>query len=144
MTLFFGCDHAGLELKQKLIKEAQLLGWDVQDLGVHVADPVDYPDVARLVVDQVLKNSDQDFGCLICGTGIGMSIAANRFKGIRAAVCNDSELSAQLGRAHNNANILCLGARIVTEETALACLRVFLATPFEGGRHIARIAKLDL
>lgn len=144
MTIFFGCDHAGIELKKKLIKEAQDLGWDVQDMGVHTSDPIDYPDVARVVVDQVLKNPAHDYGCLICGTGIGMSIAANRFKGIRAAVCNDSELSAQLGRAHNNANILCLGARIVTQETALSCLKIFLTTPFDGGRHIPRIQKLDL
>lgn len=134
------CDRAGIKLKnfliQQLNKEVEFL-----DLGTDSNEPVDYPDFAKKVVKNIL-NGISDFGVLICGTGIGMSIAANRYKGIRAGLCHNS-LEARLTREHNNANILCLGARIIGEECALENLKVFLNTEFASGRHLRRIEKLD-
>lgn len=134
------CDRAGLELKQFLIqsleKEVEFI-----DLGTNTTDPVDYPDFAKKVAVSVL-NGEVECGVLICGTGIGMSMAANRYIGIRAGLCHNS-LEARLTREHNDANILCMGARMIGNECALENLKVFLNTEFVGGRHLRRIKKLD-
>lgn len=137
------CDRAGLELKKFLIQEINKENNDIEfiDLGTNTNDPVDYPDYAQKVAKSIL-NKESDFGVLICGTGIGMSIAANKYKGIRAGLCHNS-LEARLTREHNNANILCLGARIIGNECALENLKVFLKTEFSGGRHLRRIEKID-
>lgn len=134
------CDRAGIGLKEFLIQE---MNNEIEfiDLGTNTDDPVDYPDYAKKVVNEVL-NKTVDFGVLICGTGIGMSIAANRFKRIRAGLCHNS-LEARLTREHNDANILCMGARIIGKECALENLKVFVNTEFAGGRHLRRIEKLD-
>ena len=133
-------DRAGLELKTYIIDE--LKGqYDFDDLGTNNQDPVDYPDYAIKVVDKILSGHSE-FGILICGTGIGMSIAANRHKGIRAGLCHNS-LEARLTREHNDANILCLGGRMIGKECALENVKVFLTTNFAGGRHTNRIKKLD-
>ncbi|MDR1495267.1 MAG: ribose 5-phosphate isomerase B [Rickettsiales bacterium] len=135
-------DAAGLELKNFLINfSGEFIGFNFIDLGVDGSSQVDYPDYAKKVTERILRG-EADFGVLICGTGVGMSIAANRFKGIRAGLCHNS-LEAKLIREHNNANILCLGARIIGKECALENLKVFLATSFAGGRHLGRIQKLD-
>lgn len=133
-------DRAGLELKTYIINELKEQ-YDFDDLGTNNQDPVDYPDYAIKVVDKILSGHSE-FGILICGTGIGMSIAANRHKGIRAGLCHNS-LEARLTREHNDANILCLGGRMIGKECALENVKVFLTTNFTGGRHTNRIKKLD-
>ena len=135
-------DHAGFKLKQCLIHELHEMALRVDDLGTHHETSVDYPDFAIKVVEKILRG-EVDRGILICGTGIGMSIASNRHKGIRAAVCLDGAPSAALARAHNNANILCLGARLMTPSQAIEALKAFIFTPFEEGRHIRRLEKCD-
>ncbi len=138
----FGCDHAGHSLKAAIVEILQARGFKVLDFGTSSADLVDYPDFASRVCESIL-NQQAVQGVLICGTGIGMSIAANRYKGIRAALCTSVQ-QTELARRHNDANVLCLGARITDNETAIACLTTFLSTPFEGERHAVRIAKLDV
>ena len=133
-------DRAGLELKTYIINELKEQ-YDFDDLGTNNQDPVDYLDYAIKVVDKILSGHSE-FGILICGTGIGMSIAANRRKGIRAGLCHNS-LEARLTREHNDANILCLGGRMIGKECALENVKVFLTTNFAGGRHTNRIKKLD-
>ncbi|MBI3504742.1 MAG: ribose 5-phosphate isomerase B [Proteobacteria bacterium] len=133
-------DHVGYELKALLVKDLADAGIPVVDLGTNSADSVDYPDYAdRLAA--ALKDGRATRGILVCGTGIGISIAANRHRHIRAALCHD-ETTARLGREHNDANVLALGARVIGPEVARACLKVFLSTPFGGGRHEKRVAKL--
>ncbi|WP_198372709.1 ribose 5-phosphate isomerase B [Roseomonas rosulenta] len=134
-------DHAGLPLKLALKAALEAEGHTVIDLGTHGAESVDYPDYAAKVARAVAAGQ-APFGVLVCGSGIGMAIAANRHTGIRAAVLHDST-EARLTRAHNDANIACFGARTIGVETALDALRTFLATPFEGGRHQRRVDKLD-
>lgn len=133
-------DHAGLDLKVALAKELAAMGYDVLDLGTHTPDSVDYPDYAAALAAAV-KDGRARRGVLICGTGIGISIAANRHPGIRAAPCHDTT-TARLARQHNDANVLALGGRLLGIEVARDCLRAFLDTPFEGGRHVRRVAKL--
>jgi ribose 5-phosphate isomerase B len=133
-------DHAGFELKALLAAALEALGHAVLDLGTHDREAVDYPDVAAVLV-RALADGRAPLGVLMCGTGLGMSIAANRHPAIRAALCHDG-LTARLARQHNDANVLVLGARVIGPETAKDCLRIFLSTPFEGGRHARRIAKL--
>lgn len=133
-------DRAGLELKTYIINELKEQ-YDFDDLGTNNQDPVDYPDYAIKVVDKILSGHSE-FGILICGTGIGMSIAANKHKGIRAGLCHNS-LEARLTREHNDANILCLGGRMIGKECAVENVKVFLTTNFAGGRHTNRIKKLD-
>ena len=133
-------DRAGLELKTYIINELKEQ-YDFDNLGTNNQDPVDYPDYAIKVVDKILSGHSE-FGILICGTGIGMSIAANRRKGIRAGLCHNS-LEARLTREHNDANILCLGGRMIGKECAVENVKVFLTTNFAGGRHTNRIKKLD-
>lgn len=136
-----GADHGGFELKQ------QLLGWlrewsvEVIDTGTNGLQSVDYPDFAGRVVEQV-RSGRARLGVLVCGTGIGMSIAANRHRGIRAALCHSS-YTARMARAHNDANVLCLGGRVSGPGEAREILRVFLQTDFSGGRHERRLAKID-
>jgi len=136
-----GCDHAGLELKNIISDFLKSNNYVVNDFGTNDADSVDYPDFAQNVAKSII-NSESDFGILVCGTGIGISIAANRFSEIRAANCCTVEM-AELSRQHNNANIIALGARIIDKETALDCVKAFLTTDFEGGRHQRRIDKMS-
>ncbi len=134
-------DHAGVALKQLLLPEIVACGFTPLDLGTNQPDsPVDYPDYGYLVADAVLHGR-ATWGIAICGSGIGISIAANRRAGARAALCH-SGLEAQLARQHNDANILCLGARLIGEAEAKECVRRFLTTEFEGGRHARRVEKL--
>ena len=134
-------DHAGFHLKQQLIDELREMGMAVTDLGTGDGQTsVDYPDFAQGLA-AALRDGPEERGVLICGTGLGISIAANRHPWVRAAVCHD-ETTARLSREHNDANVLVLGARIVGIEVAKGCLRTFLETPFEGGRHQRRIDKM--
>ncbi len=139
-SIAIASDHAGYDLKTILAEELGSLGYEVVDLGTDGRDSVDYPDFAKALIKAV--NEDRaDLGVLVCGTGIGISIAANRHPGIRAALCHN-ETTARLARAHNDANVLALGARIVGIEVAKDCLKAFLTTEFAGGRHAGRVAKL--
>ncbi len=141
-TVAIANDHAGVELKALLVKDLEALGLRVLDLGANTAESVDYPDFAVRVVEAIV-NGAADRGVLICGTGIGMGMAANRTRGIRAAVCHDA-VSARLAREHNDANVLALGARTLGPEVARDCLKVFLSTAFDGGpRHVRRLQKLQ-
>lgn len=135
-----GSDHAGFELKEFLAPELKALGYEVTDHGCHSTGSCDYPQFALPVCEAVKDR--KSLGILICGTGIGMSLAANRHPGIRAALCT-CEIMARLARRHNDANILCLGARIIGRELAVAIMAAFLGTPFEGGRHQRRVDMLD-
>jgi ribose 5-phosphate isomerase B len=135
-----GSDHAGYDMKEALIGELRALGRDILDLGCDGSASVDYPDFGKAVAEAI-ADGRADRGVVVCGTGIGISIAANRNTRVRAALCHD-ETSARLAREHNNANVLALGARLIGSEVAKACLRVFLETEFAGGRHAARVAKL--
>ena len=134
-------DHAGVSLKATLRAELEAMGHQVVDLGPEGDGSVDYPDYAQALA-RAIESGDADRGVLICGSGIGMSIAVNRNRAVRGALCHDAE-EARLARAHNDANVLALGARRVSEETARRCLQAFLDTEFEGGRHQARVAKLS-
>lgn len=136
----FAADHAGYDLKQALIRDFEAEGGKALDLGTHSAASVDYPDMAEALARCVAEGR-ADRGVIVCGTGIGIAIAANRHRHIRAAVCHDVT-SARLTRLHNDANVLALGARLIGSEVAKDCLRVFLETEFEGGRHARRVAKL--
>jgi ribose 5-phosphate isomerase B len=138
--IIIACDRAGVGMKNFLMEQLGTV-YEFADFGTNGAEPVDYPDYAQMVAKAILNN-EGDFGVLICGTGIGMSMAANRFKGIRAALCHNS-LEAKLTREHNNANILCMGARIIANEMALENVRVFCETEFLGERHLNRVMKLD-
>lgn len=141
-TIAVGCDHAGFALKQELIQHLKERGFETTDYGTYSEESCDYPDYAKKVADAIVQGRAQT-GLLVCGTGIGMSIAANKVKGIRAAVLSD-EFSARATREHNDANILCLGARVVDRETAVKLLDIFLDTPFSNGEnHVRRISKLD-
>lgn len=139
-ALAIAADHAGVLLKAELVAELKKLGHEVLDLGVDSPTSVDYPDYATRVTDLVVKGTPA-LGILVCGTGIGMSIAANKVHGIRAAVCR-TEFEARATRQHNDANVLCLGQRVTGGGVALEIAKVFLATSFEGGRHQARIDKV--
>jgi len=140
-TLVVGSDHAGLELKRELSGVAAELGYEVVDLGTHTSDSTDYPDYAHQVASAVGRG--EGLGLLVCGTGVGMSMAANRHRGIRAALCGDV-YSASMAREHNDANVLCIGARVVGAGLATQILKAFLSTSFEGGRHERRVNKIDL
>lgn len=135
-----GCDHRGFALKQAIVSLLQNSGHRHQDFGCYNTDPVDYPDIAQKVGEAVASgNFDQ--GILICNTGIGISIAANKIKGIRAALCCDV-FAAQRARQHNDANVLCLRGENIDTESALEIVKTFLATDFEGGRHVQRVNKI--
>jgi ribose 5-phosphate isomerase B len=139
-VIAFGCDHAGLNLKNELMEAAKSFGYPALDCGTRTPDSVDYPDFANKVVD-ALKTDQAIMGVLVCGTGIGMGMAANRHSDIRAAVCH-TELEARVAREHNNANILCLGGRILGTDQAKSCLAAFLSAHFTNGRHTPRIIKM--
>ncbi len=141
MKIAVGCDHGGYELKNLII--SYLVGEKVEvvDTGCYSEDSVDYPDFANKVCQNV-RSGEYDFGILICGTGIGMSIAANRYREIRAALCHEA-FTARMSREHNNANILCIGGRVIGTEVALDIVRVWIHTQFAGGRHQRRLDLLS-
>lgn len=134
-------DHGGYDLKRLLVVELRTLGFEVLDLGTNGPDSVDYPDFADALAASIRDGRAQS-GILVCGTGIGISIAANRHREIRAALCHD-DTTARLARQHNDANVLVLGGRLLGPETAKDCVKTFFSTSFEGGRHARRIAKFS-
>ncbi|PLV56120.1 ribose 5-phosphate isomerase B [Thermotoga sp. SG1] len=141
MKIAIASDHAAFELKEKVKNYLLNKGIEVLDHGTHSEESVDYPDYAKKVVQSVLSN-EVDYGILLCGTGLGMSIAANRYRGIRAALCLFPDM-ARLARSHNNANVLVLPGRLIGSELAFWIVDTFLSTPFDGGRHERRIRKID-
>ncbi|MGL5357275.1 MAG: ribose 5-phosphate isomerase B [Cetobacterium sp.] len=142
MKIALGADHGGFALKEIIKNHLEAKGFEVLDKGSYSTDSVDYPTFAKSVAKSILE-AEADFGILICGTGIGISIAANRFKGIRAALCSNTTM-AKLTRQHNDANILALGARMTGDILALEIVDQFLETEFEGGRHLTRIDAIEL
>lgn len=140
MKIAIACDHGGFELKERISEFLKNSGYDVKDMGCYDADSVNYPDYA-FPLSEAVSRGEYDRGILICGTGIGMSICANKVKGIRCALCSEP-VSASLTRRHNDANVLAMGARIIGTELAKEIVRVFLTTDFEGGRHEARVNKI--
>lgn len=138
--VLIGSDHGGFNLKNEIITHLQERGIEVQDFGCYTEEPCDYPVVAKAVSKAVLANEGK--GILVCGTGIGMSIAANKYKGIRASLCSDT-FSARMTRMHNNSNILCLGERVVGKGLAVDIVDTWLKTDFEGGRHSRRVDMLE-
>ena len=141
MKVAFACDHAGFALKEAVIAHLKEMGHDVVDFGCYTPERVDYP-VQGEKAARAVASGECALGVLICGTGIGISLAANRVHGIRAAVCSES-YSAELTRRHNDANMIAFGARVVGEGTACAILDAFFGAKFEGGRHAQRVAMLD-
>jgi ribose 5-phosphate isomerase B len=135
-------DHAGVELKRALCEVILASGREVRDLGPADTTSVDYPDFAHRVADAVLSG-EAAMGVLICGTGIGMSLSANRHPGVRAALCHDA-FTAEMARRHNNANVLCVGARVTGLGVAEQIVRIFLDTPFAGGRHQRRVERIEI
>lgn len=140
MIIGIGCDHGGVELKEAVIELLKEMNHEVKDYGTHDHNSCDYPDYAQKVAEAVASGECEQ-GILICGTGLGMSIAANKVNGVRA-VCVSDTFSARMGRSHNNANILCLGARVVGPGLALDLVRAYLESSFDGGRHTGRVEKI--
>ena len=140
MRIAVGSDHRGLELRAKLIAYLQELGQEVVDLGTHDPQPVDYPDIAAQVGYKVARG-EVDRGILVCGTGVGMCIAANKIPGVRAAPCHD-DITAEISRRHNDLNVLCLSGDLLGEKLADRLVEIWLKTPFEGGRHARRNQKI--
>lgn len=140
MRIAVGCDHGGFNLKTEIVKHLTSKGIEVKDFGIHKIESCDYPDIAIQVAESV-ASKEFEYGILVCGTGIGISIAANKVPGIRAALCSDT-FSAHATREHNNANILALGERTVGMGLALDIVDTFLNAEFEGGRHQTRIDKI--
>ena len=140
-TIAIASDHAGVDLKSILKEDLAALGFEVLDLGTQDEQSVDYPDMADALANAI-DGQHVSRGVAICGSGIGISMAANRHRHVRAALCHDA-LSAKLAREHNDANVLAMGARLIGTETARDCLRTFLNTPFEGGRHQRRVDKMS-
>jgi ribose 5-phosphate isomerase B len=136
-NVLVGSDHAGFGLKELVKKHLAWLGFQAEDVGCFSEASCDYPIFARDLCEKIQENPEKK-GVLICGTGLGMSMAANRFKGVRAALCAN-EYHARMSRAHNDSNVLCLGARVLGQDLALSILEVWLATEFEGGRHQGRV-----
>ncbi|MCA9680426.1 MAG: ribose 5-phosphate isomerase B [Kofleriaceae bacterium] len=145
MRWFAGSDHAAVPLRRQLVALLRALGDEVEDLGTDGEASVDYPDYGAMVGREVAaaraRHEDDVFGLVLCGTGIGISIAANKVPGVRCALCHEA-FTAQMSRAHNDANVVALGARVVGSGVAETIVRVFRATPFEGGRHANRVAKI--
>ena len=137
MKIAIGCDHGGLEHKNAIADDLKLKGYEVCDFGIYEQASVDYPLIATKVCQSILQK-ECELGILVCGTGIGMSIAANKHKGIRAAACSE-HFSAKFTRLHNNSNVLCLGGRVIGVGTAIELANLFVTTEFEGGRHQKRI-----
>lgn len=140
MKIAIGSDHAGFGLKEDLLKLLNNLKMDVTDCGTNAAESVDYPDFGRKV-SELVSSGRVERGILICGTGIGMSMVANKFPNVRAALCNDL-FTAKMSRLHNDANVLVLGGRIIGRDLAAEIVKVWLTTPFEGERHLKRIDKI--
>ena len=141
MKIIIGNDHAGVEFKNTIMKHLEEQGHEVVNVGTDTLDSVDYPDIAKSVAEKVLAE-EGNLGVIICGTGIGISIACNKVKGIRAGLCSES-FSAKMTRRHNNANVLCLGARVTGIELAKDIVKTFIEEDFEGGRHQKRIDLLE-
>ncbi len=141
MKIAVGSDHGGFEFKKMIIDFLSSQGVEVDDVGCYSTDSVDYPDFADQVCIRV-RNKECDRGILVCGTGIGMSISANRHRDIRAALCHEA-FTARMSREHNNANVLCLGGRVIGPEIALDIVRTWVETEFTGGRHQRRLDKLS-
>ena len=141
MKIAIASDHGGFELKEQIKEHFSSLGTTLHDLGTHSADSCDYPDIAHKMVPTIL-NKQADLGILICGTGVGISIAANRFQGIRAAILYD-DFTAEMAKKHNDANIMVFGGRTMKAEDVIHRINIFLNTEFEGGRHSKRLAKIE-
>ena len=138
--VFLASDHAGFELKNELKEAIKWLGYEVVDLGTNDKNSVDYPDYAHLLASKLEPNC---YGVLVCGTGIGISIAANRHENVRCALCHD-EFTARLAREHNDANVIAFGARVIGAGVAISAVEAFLKTEFAGGRHERRVKKIEL
>ena len=141
MKIAVAADHAGFEAKDTIVSQLHELGHEVEDLGVNGPDSVDYPEYAHVVAEKVAAGQ-AELGILVCGSGIGMSIAANKVPGVRAALCG-GEYAARMSRRHNDANVLCIGARVTGADLIESMVRLFVATPFEGGRHKVRVDKME-
>lgn len=141
MRIAVGADHAGVHLKDALAEHLRAIGHAVSDVGTHGDERVDYPDFGA-AVGRLIASGECERGVLVCGSGIGICMAANKIHGVRAGVAYDNT-SAELMRAHNDAQVICFGARLTSPETAIAALDVFLATEFEGGRHQGRVDRLN-
>ena len=140
MKIAIGCDHGALALKESVKKVLAELGTEVDDIGAYTEDSVDYPDIAEKVCEKVVSGAAER-GVVLCGTGIGISMAANKIKGIRCALCGEA-YSARMARAHNDANVLALGGRVLGPELAGDVVRTFFTQDFEGGRHARRVGKI--
>ena len=140
VKIVVGSDHAGFELKQNIIEHLSDRNMNYVDFGTSCLDSVDYPDYAKKVAEEV-NSKDLIMGILVCGSGQGMAMTANRFKNVRAAICHNSDV-AKVTRQHNDANVLCLGSRFIDISEAIKCVDVFLSTDFEGERHLKRINKI--
>lgn len=138
--IIIGCDHGGLELKNEIIKHLTERGIECTDVGTYSYESCNYPDYAHILCTRI-QSGEFEMGILVCGTGIGMSMAANKHKGIRAACCSDT-FSARMTRMHNNANVLCLGGRVIGAGLACDMADLFIDTDFEGGRHTTRVDML--
>lgn len=141
MKISIAADHGGFSLKASIVKTLQDAGYEVKDFGTFSTESVDYPDYAKMVGNSV-RHAESDIGILICITGIGMSIAANKMIGIRAGLCHNED-SAALARRHNNANVLCMGGKYISPELGGKMAKIFAETQFEGGRHERRVQKFD-
>ena len=139
--IVLACDHGGLDIKNAIIEDLKNKGIEYIDLGTNTTDSVDYPVYAKALCKEITEGRCEK-GILCCGTGIGMSIAANKVKGIRAAVLSDA-FSAEMTRRHNNSNVLCLGGRVIDSDKAVELANIFLTTEYEGGRHDKRVAMLE-
>jgi len=140
MRIAVGTDHRGYSIRSKVIELVKRLGHDVEDVGTYSGDAVDYPDIAAAVARKV-SHGEADRGILVCGTGMGMAIAANKFHGVRAAPCHD-DLTAEMSRRHNDSNVLCLSADLLGQRLIDRMVELWLSTPFEGGRHARRVEKI--
>lgn len=140
MRIAVGSDHRGFDVRAKLVELVQRLGHEVVDVGTFTGEAVDYPDIAAQVAGKVSRH-EVDRGILICGTGLGMCIAANKFLGVRATPCHD-DLTAEMSRRHNDSNVLCLSADLLGERIIDRIIETWLSTPFEGGRHARRVEKI--
>ena len=139
--VIIGCDHAAFQLKDKVKADLEKLGFKVEDIGTHGPESVNYTDYGMKVAEAV-STGKNDRGILLCGTGLGMSMIANKYKNVRAALCSE-EFSTRMSRLHNDSNILVMGARVIGESLALSLVKAWLETPFEGGRHLTRIEMFD-
>jgi ribose 5-phosphate isomerase B len=140
MRIAIGTDHRGFSLRAKLVDLLHQLGHEVVDIGTYSPDAIDYPDIAAQVADKVSRG-EVERGILVCGTGLGMCIAANKFPGVRATPCHD-DITAELSRRHNDSNVLCLSADLLGERLIDRMIEIWLAAPFEGGRHQRRVQKI--